>query len=56
MVKLIWCFGKLEKTIEVDDNYIFPSYGDKVNEFNKNLRVVNFENRKGDYYVKLEEF
>ena len=56
MTELIWCFEKLEKNVKVDENYIFPSYGDKVNEFNEFLKVVDSENRNGKMYIKLGRF
>ena len=39
MVELIWCFEKIEKSVMVNENFIFPSYGDKVNHFNMFLKV-----------------
>lgn len=56
MVDLIWCFEKVEKSIKVDENYIFPSYGDTVNEFNEFLKVVDIQNKNGSIYIKLIRF
>ena len=56
MIELIWCFEKIEKSVKVDENYIFPSYGDKVNEFNEFLKVVDSENKNGKIYIKLARF
>lgn len=56
MIELIWCFEKIEKSVQVDENYIFPSYGDKVNEFNEFLKVVDAENRNGKMYITLKRF
>lgn len=53
MIELVWCFEKLEKSQMVDENFIFPSYGDKVNEFNEFLRVIDVENRQNKIFIKL---
>jgi hypothetical protein len=55
MTELIYCYGKIEKSKKVDENFIFPSYGDKVNEFNKFLIVRDVENKYGKIYIKLED-
>ena len=55
-IELIWCFEKIEKSVKVDENYIFPSYGDKVSEFNEFLKVVDSECRNGKMYIKLARF
>lgn len=51
--KIIWRYGRLEKSELVGDNYIFPSYGDKVNHFNEFLLVVDVFNVDGVVYVYL---
>lgn len=56
MTELIYRFEKLEKTIKVDDNFIIPSYGDKVNEYNEFLKVVDVENKQSKIFIKLERF
>ncbi len=53
MIELVWCFEKLEKSQMVDENFIFPSYGDKVNEFNEFLRVIDVENKQNKIFIKL---
>lgn len=55
ITKVVYSFQKLEKTIEVDENFIIPSYGVKVNEFNEWLRVLKVENKQGIFHIKLEE-
>lgn len=55
MIKLIFKYQKLEKSITVDENYIFPSYGDKVNEFNDILRVVDSSYELGVVTITLAD-
>jgi len=54
MPKLTYRFEKLEKTINVGDNFIYPIYGQKVNEFNEWLRVCKTDNRYGEIVIELE--
>jgi len=54
MTELVYCFGKLEKTVKVEDDFIIPSYGDKVNEFNESLIVRDVENKDNKIYITLK--
>ena len=54
-MKLVYCYQKTEKPVMVDDEFIFPSFGVKVNMFNKWLRVVDIDHRDGKCYVKLDD-
>lgn len=56
MIQIKWRFEKLEKTEVVDENYIFPTYGDKVNHFNEFLKVVDVECKQNVYYITLKSF
>ncbi len=49
-------FERLIKTVQVHENSIIPSYGDKVNEFNEFMKVINVENVNGVIEIKLEKF
>lgn len=49
-------FERLIKTEKVHENFIIPSYGDKVNEFNDFLKVVDVTNVNGIIEIKLENF
>jgi len=55
MNELVYCFEKLEKTVMVDDNFIYPIYGETVNEFNEILIVRDTDNRMGKIIIKLEQ-
>ena len=56
MITLIWCFDKLEKSTKVDESFIFPCYGMKVNEFNEFLMVSDVEHKGNIVRVKLKRF
>ena len=57
VTKIVYCFEKLEKSIIVDaKNFTIPSYGNKVNEYNEFLKVVDVEWKQWVCYVKLERF
>lgn len=46
-------FERLIKTVRVHENSIIPSFGDKVNEFNETLRVVDVKTVNGVVEIKL---
>jgi len=54
MTELVYCYQRLEKSQQVGENFIFPSYGDKVNEFNEFLIVRKVENKHNKIYITLE--
>lgn len=53
MKELVWCFEKLQKSQMVGENFLFPSYGDKVNEFNEFLKVTDVESKQGRIFINL---
>lgn len=53
---LVYCFEKLEKTIKIDGNFIFPSHGEQVNEFNEYLKVAKIEAKFDKIFIRLERF
>jgi len=54
-IEVVYCYQKLQKTIKVNENFVFPSYGDKVNEFNEFLRVIDVEPKDNKIFIKLEQ-
>ncbi len=56
MIDIVYRYKKVEKTVKVNDNFIILSYGDKVNEFNESLKVVDATTNGDTIFIKLEQF
>ncbi len=56
MIEIVYRYQKLEKTVKVNDSFIIFSYGDKVNEFNEFLKVVDVSTNGDRILIKLEQF
>lgn len=40
----------------VDDEFIYPIYGEKINIFNECLKVIDTDNKMGVINIKLDRF
>ena len=56
MIDVVYYYKKLEKLVRVDENFICPSYGDKVKEFDDALKVIDVENINNKIHIKLTDF
>ena len=53
-MKIVYCFEKIEKSVDVSDKFIIPYDGQKICCFNEFLTVHDIINNLGVIYIKLK--